>query len=264
MKHQIKIIAVCLSALILNSCAQAMDKTLSPPSDTKWVNVEVKNPSRYTKPFPLEVTYISHKCLKNRTSGFDGSSVTEPSYNGMKIPLQQQGKSDVWIAKVAMSGSSSCKWTLSAVNLGIEYIDATHLGEDLIPGTAVGVSLAFDADAARNGQFDTVAGNDFNYTPKYYPFIKKWNDSPQSTMRDKLYLFGKEEAFWKVKLDYKPNENVLINYNPSIDESKKVMMIFPNKKGKDAMYSFVYPDGSVISSKNTTPDFSKVDGTRGE
>ena len=264
MKHQIKIIAVCLSALILNSCAQAMDKTLSPLSDTKWVNVEVKNPSRYTKPFPLEVTYISHKCLKNRTSGFDGSSVTEPSYNGMKIPLQQQGKSDVWIAKVAMSGSSSCKWTLSAVNLGIEYIDATHLGEDLIPGTAVGVSLAFDADAARNGQFDTVAGNDFNYTPKYYPFIKKWNDSPQSTMRDKLYLFGKEEAFWKVKLDYKPNENVLINHNPSIDESKKVMMIFPNKKGKDAMYSFVYPDGSVISSNNTTPDFSKVDGTRGE
>ncbi|MDH2700696.1 hypothetical protein [Enterobacter bugandensis] len=223
------------------------------------MNVEVKNPSRYTKPFPLEVTYISHKCLKNRTSGFDGSSVTEPSYNGMKIPLQQQGKSDVWIAKVAMSGSGSCKWTLSAVNLGIEYIDATHLGEDLIPGTAVGVSLAFDADAARNGQFDTVTGNEFNYFPKYYPFIKKWNDSPQSTMKDILYLFGKENAFWKVKLNCKSNKDILINYNPSLDESKEVLMTFPNKNGKDVIYSFVYRDGSIITSKNTTPDFSKVD-----
>lgn len=143
--------------------------------------------------------------------------------------------------------------------MGIEYIDATHFGNDLIPGTAVGATIAFDADAARNGQFDSVMGNEFNYSPKYYPFIKKWNDSPQSTMKDKLYLFGKEDAFWKVKLNYKSNEDILINYNPSLDESKKVLMTFPNKKGKDAMYSFVYPDGSIIASKNTTPDFSKVD-----
>ncbi|WP_274240483.1 MULTISPECIES: hypothetical protein [Enterobacter] len=245
------------------STSRAVNKTLSPPIDTKWVNVEVKNPSQYTKPFPLEVRYISYECKKKRVSGFDGSVITEPSYNVIGIPMQQ-GSGDIWKAKVAMTGGGSCKWTLSVVNLGIEYIDATHLGKDLVPGTAVGVTIAFDADAARNGQFDTVAGNDFNYTPKYYPFIKKWKGSPQSTMRDKLYLFGKEDAFWKVKLDYKPNENVLINYNPSIDESKKVLMIFPNKKGKDAMYSFVYPDGSVISSKNTTPDFSKVNGSGGK
>ena len=159
MHNSIKIISICLSTLVLNSCAQAMDKTLSPPSDTTWVNVEVKNPSRYTRPFPLEITYISHKCLKNRTSGFDGSSVTEPSYNGMKIPLQQQGKSDVWIAKVAMNGGSSCDWTLSEFNLGIEYIDAAHLGEKLVPGAAVGATIAFDNDASRNGQFRIVNGD---------------------------------------------------------------------------------------------------------
>ncbi|VAL65388.1 Uncharacterised protein [Enterobacter kobei] len=266
MSNQSKIILLSLVSFLVAGCSisRAVNKTLSPPTDTKWVNIEVKKPSQYTKPFPLEVRYISYECMKKRISGFDGSSVTEPSYNGMKIPLQQQGKSDVWIAKVAMSGGGPCDWTLSEINLGIEYTDATHLGKGLIPGSAVGATVAFDNDASRNGQFDTVAGNDFNYTPKYYPFIKKWNDSPQSTMRDKLYLFGKEDAFWKVKLDYKPNENILINYNPSIDESKKVLMIFPNKKGKDAMYSFVYPDGSVISSKNTTPDFSKVNGSGGK
>lgn len=78
MHNSIKIITVFLSALILNSFAQAMDKTLSPPADTKWGNFEVKNPSQYTKPFPLEVRYISYECMKKRISGFDGSVVTEP------------------------------------------------------------------------------------------------------------------------------------------------------------------------------------------
>lgn len=263
MLNKNKFIFLPLVFFIVGGCSHATSNAISPPADTKWVTVEVSNPSKYTRPFPLEVRYISRECQKKRVNGFDGSVDAESSYNVIKVPLQQQN-GDQWKGTVAMTGGGECVWSLSAINVGIEYIDATHLGKDLVPGTAVGVTIAFDADAARNGQFDTVAGNDFNYTPKYYPFIKKWNDSPQSTMRDKLYLFGKEDAFWKVKLDYKPNENVLINYNPSIDESKKVFMTFPNKKGKDAMYSFVYPDGSVISSKNTTPDFSKVNGSGGK
>lgn len=55
------------------------------------------------------------------------------------------------IAKVAMAGGGSCKWTLSAVNFGIEYIDAILLGKDLVPSTVVGVTLAFDNYASRNG-----------------------------------------------------------------------------------------------------------------
>ena len=38
-----------MSVIILVGCSNATDKTLSPLNDTKWVNVEVKNPSRYTK-----------------------------------------------------------------------------------------------------------------------------------------------------------------------------------------------------------------------
>ncbi|MCS3425378.1 PBP1b-binding outer membrane lipoprotein LpoB [Rahnella sp. BIGb0603] len=68
MFKQANILTICISAFILSSCARATDKTLSQSSDTQWVNVEVKNPSQYTKPFPLEVRYISHKCLKKRIS----------------------------------------------------------------------------------------------------------------------------------------------------------------------------------------------------
>ena len=82
----------------------------------------------------------------------------------------QQVSGDTWKAKVAKTGGGSCKWTLSAVNLGIEYIDAIHLGKGLVPGTAVGVALAFDNDASRNGKYRSVQG-DLKLSPKYYPYI---------------------------------------------------------------------------------------------
>ncbi|MDA8505343.1 hypothetical protein NNO02_23240, partial [Citrobacter sp. Awk 2] len=106
--------------------------------------------------------------MKKRISGFDGSVITEPSYNVIGIPMQQEN-GDIWKAKVAMTGGGPCQWMLSVVNLGIEYIDAIYLGKDLVPGTAVDVALAFDNDASRNGQFTYIAG-DVNLSPKYYPY----------------------------------------------------------------------------------------------
>ncbi|MDA8505166.1 hypothetical protein NNO02_22255, partial [Citrobacter sp. Awk 2] len=189
MYNQSKIILLSLVLFTVAGCSmsRAVNKTLSPPADTKWVNIEVKNPSQYTKPFPLEVRYISHECQKKRVSGFDGSVITEPSYNVIGIPMMQRS-GDVWEAKVAMTGGGSCKWTLSAVNLGIEYIDATHLGKDLVPGTAVGVSLAFDNDASRNGQYTATEG-DLDLSPKYYPYISEWNLGEK---KKELSLLGKE------------------------------------------------------------------------
>ena len=86
--------ALLLSFIFLSaagcSMSRAVNKTLSPPADTKWVNVEVKNPSQYTKPFPLEVRYISYECKKKRISGFDGSVIMEPSYNVIELSMQQE------------------------------------------------------------------------------------------------------------------------------------------------------------------------------
>ncbi len=171
----------------------------------------------------------------------------------------QQERGDIWKAKVAMTGGGSCNWTLSAVTLGIEYTDATHLGKGLVPGSAVGVRLAFDGYASRNGQFDFIGGNQFDYYPKYYPFIKKWSDSSQGLMHDKLYLFTEEESIRKIKINFNKNEDVFVNYRPLIDESKKVVMTFPTQKGSGAKYTFEYPDGSVVKSKNINPDFKKIE-----
>ena len=190
MSNHTKIIVLSLLLFSSAGCStnQTVNKTLSPPADTKWVNFEVKNPSQYTKPFPLEVRYISYECKKKRVCGFDGSVINEPSYNVIRIPMNRSN-GDIWEAKVAMTGGGSCQWALSAVTLGIEYIDATHLGKDLVPGTAVGVSLAFDNDASRNGQFENLSDSNPSFTSTYYPLIKT-----NKTIRenDSLSIFGKE------------------------------------------------------------------------
>ncbi|MCC4039323.1 hypothetical protein LL061_03255 [Escherichia coli] len=251
MYNQSKIILLSLVLFSSAGCSisRTVNKTLSPPPDTKWVNVEVKNPSQYTKPFPLEVRYISYECMKKRISGFDGSVITEPSYNVIGIPMQQES-GDIWKGKVAMTGGGSCKWTLSAVNLGIKYIDATHLGKDLVPGTAVGVSLAFDNDASRNGQFYMETGNRLKLAPNYYPLI---HTNKRIQEKGALELFGKEDFIQK-RIIFNVNNDVIVIFLPKLDESKIVKMVAPVEYRVGAYYKIIYPDGTVVSDGSTHPD----------
>ncbi|EEQ1541553.1 hypothetical protein AVS17_000753 [Escherichia coli] len=251
MYNQTKFILLSLVLFTVAGCSMspAVNKTLSPPANTKWVNVEVKNPSQYTKPFPLEVRYISYECKKKRISGFDGSVITEPSYSVIGIPMQQES-GDTWKAKVAMTGGGSCKWTLSAVTLGIEYVDATHLGKDLVPGTAVGVSLAFDNDASRNGQFRIVNG-DLKMSPKYYPYIRELR---LIRHEKELTLLGNEDFLLFRVLD----ANYVL-FEPLLDERKVIGFVEPEKK-IDGVYSkIIYLDGSIAPERTLFPDFDKID-----
>ncbi|WP_024195153.1 hypothetical protein [Escherichia sp. KTE31] len=187
--------------------------------------------------------------MKKRISGFDGSVITEPSYNVIGIPMQQES-GDIWKGKVAMTGGGSCKWTLSAVNLGIEYIDATHLGKDLVPGTAVGVSLAFDNDASRNGQFYMETGNRLKLAPNYYPLI---HTNKRIQEKGALELFGKEDFIQK-RIIFNVNNDVIVIFLPKLDESKIVKMVAPVEYRVGAYYKIIYPDGTVVSDGSTHPD----------
>ena len=246
-----KFILFTLMLFSLTGCiiSRPVNKTLAPPADTKWVNIEIKNPSQYTEPFPLGVRYISSECKKKRISGFDGSVISEPSYNVIRIPMQQED-GDIWKAKVAMTGGGSCKWSLSAVTLGISYTDATHLGKDLVPGTGAGVKLAFDSDASRNGIF-TFSRGDLNIAPKYYPYISEWNLGEKSK---ELSLLGKV-AF----ISFRVYDLKKIQFYPVVDERKVVKYIGIEKKVKGIYSKIIYPDGSVVSDGTVFPSFDKVD-----
>ncbi len=249
MYKKTKVLLLSLSVFFVNGCSSAINKTLSPPFDTKWVNVEIKNPSPYTQPFPLEVRYISHQCLKKRVSGFDGSIITEPSYNVIRILMHQQS-GDIWKGQIAMTGGGSCQWTLSAVTLGIEYIDATHLSKDLVPGTAVGATIAFDNDASRNGQYIPVYG-DINLSPHYYPYIREWN---LIRKEKELTLLGKRGF-----LSYRAFNLSNVYFHPEIDEGKIIKYVEPDRKINGVYSKIIYPDGSIAPERTLLPDFDKID-----
>lgn len=146
------------------SCVSADDRSLSPPANAGWINIKIKNPSLYTKPFPLEVLYVSTTCNRELMSMRDGQHYEKVGFNQIKIPLQEKNSSGVWIAKIAKDGGGKCNWKLSEFNFGIEYIDVTHLGNGLVPGTAVGATIAFNDNATKNDLFKTVHG-DVNLSP---------------------------------------------------------------------------------------------------
>lgn len=250
MHDLLKSILVFILASYISGCVQATESGISPPKDTEWIKVEVKNPSPYTQPFPLEVVYISSKCQKKRISGFDGSTITEPRYNAIRIPLQQQPGSDIWQTKVASKGGGRCNWTLSEFDVGIEYVDAVHLRKDLVPGTAAGATIAFDAHASRNGQFTFVKG-DVILSPKYYPYISEWNRPGEAS---ELSLLGKE-----IFLSIRADEARIVKFYPVLDEKKIVRYIGLPKKVDGERPDIVYPNGSIVPWTPDEPRFDKVD-----
>ncbi|MCX8955735.1 hypothetical protein [Erwinia psidii] len=241
------------AVFLLNGCAQATDRTLSPPPNTEWVNIEIKNPSPYTKPFPLEVLYVSTTCKRKLMSMRDGEHYEKVGLNPIKIPLQEKNSSGVWIAKIAKDGGGKCNWKLSEFNLGIEYVDATHLGKGLVPGTAVGATIAFDDNATKNGRFKVFEGSELVLSPVYYPLIDSNKDI---NVNDTLNLFG-EKDFMQIKM-VSPAQAIQVIFKPTLDESKLVKMIAPKEHKVGVNYKIIYPDGSVVSDGTTHPDVNKL------
>ncbi|MDP9568649.1 hypothetical protein FEI17_08075 [Kosakonia radicincitans] len=240
-------------ALLLNGCAQATDRTLSPPLNSDWVNIEIKNPSAYTKPFPLEVLYVSTTCKRELMSMRDGQHYEKVGLNPIKIPLQEKNSSGVWIAKVARDGGGKCNWKLSEFNMGIEYIDATHLGKGLVPGTAVGATIAFDDNAAKNGLFKVSENSELVLSPAYYPLVQ---DNKRISENDMLNLFG-EKDFMQIKM-VSSAKDIQVIFKPTLDESKLVKMIAPKEHKAGAFYKIIYPDGTVVSDGTTHPDVNRL------
>ncbi|QIK14146.1 hypothetical protein G7090_12490 [Leclercia sp. 29361] len=246
----------CISKVFLSTltfsivgCVNADDRTLSPPVNTQWINVEVRNPSSYTQPFLLEVLYVSTSCKRKFMSMRDGQHYEKVGYNPLKIPFQKQSDSDIWVAKIAKDGGGKCNWQLSEFNLGIEYIDATHLGKEMVPGTAVGATIAFDDNATKNGLFKTVHG-DINLSPIYYPYIREGRLNSTETT---LSLLG-EKSFISLKADGTNK----ISFIPRLDESKVTRYIGVAKKEPGSYAKIIYPDGSVAPEGTIIPGFNKI------
>jgi hypothetical protein len=187
-------------------------------------------------------------CKRELMSMRDGLHYEKVGLNPIKIPLQEKNSSGVWIAKIAKDGGGKCNWKLSEFNLGIEYTDATHLGNGLVPGTAVGATIAFDDNATKNGLFKVSENPELVLSPAYYPLVQNNKRISENNM---LNLFG-EKDFMQIKM-VSSAKDIQVIFKPTLDESKLVKMIAPKEHKAGAFYKIIYPDGTVVSDGTTSP-----------
>ncbi|CNI09283.1 hypothetical protein ABQG65_12425 [Yersinia alsatica] len=241
-----------LSLLCTSGCV-AKNNSISPPSDNQWVDVEIKAPNN-TEAFPLVAFYTSDECKKERYN-VDMKLYQLKGTQARNINMEIDKTSGNYRSQIPMDGGGQCKWRLSKVTLGIQYSRTEHLinnGGGQI-GTAVGIEVAFDDEGAKNGDY-ILTTNPLSLTPTYYPIITQKYLPSEITQ---LSLLGKE-AFESYRINIINNENVNIKLFPILDESKIVKKIGPKNRGVGNFFHIEYPDGSVTSNGEVTPDFEKL------
>lgn len=241
-----------LSAILLSGCVERK-RAISPPSDNQWVDIEIKAPNN-TESFPLVAFYTSDECKKERYN-VDVKLYQLKGTQARNINMEIDKISGNYRSKIPMDGGGQCKWRLSKVTFGIQYSRTEHLiknGGGQI-GTAVGIKIALDDEGGTDGNY-IITKNPLLLTPTYYPVITEWHLTKEAT---DLSLLGKRN-FELYRINFVNKETVYIKLIPILDESKVVRMIGPKIKKKGNHWRIEYPDGSVTSNGEVTPDFEKL------
>lgn len=244
---------LCVLLVILFSGCVERNRAISPPSDNQWVDVEIKTPKN-TEAFPIVAFYTSDECKKERYN-VDMKLYQLKGTQARSINMEFDKISGNYRSQIPMNGGGQCKWRLSKVTLGIQYSRTEHLiknGGGQI-GTAVGIEVAFDDEGVKNGDY-ILTTSPLSLTPTYYPIITKKYLPSEITQ---LSLLGKE-AFESYRINIINNENVNIKLSPILDESKIVKKIGPKNRCVGNFFHIEYPDGSVTSNGEVTPDFEKL------
>lgn len=111
----------------LTGCAK--DQSLAPPADSEQVIVRLKL-STELKAQTLKVMYRSTLCTFTDHSAY-GEPYQRYGYQHMEVEPAQQGRSDVYEAKLSKDGGGNCQWRLSNVTFGVSYREPERFGENV-------------------------------------------------------------------------------------------------------------------------------------
>ena len=241
-----------LSAVLLSGCV-AKNSAISPLSDNQWVDVDIKVPNN-TQAALLAAFYISDKCKKEKYNT-DMKIYLVPGTKTNYVNMDFDKTAGNYKSKIPIDDGGQCEWKLSRITLGIKYSRSEHIikNSGVKIGTAVGIEVAFDEQGERSGDYIS-ANNPLSVSPTYYPIVKERYIVAEGVF---LSLLGKKD-FELYKINNHDGRNLTVNFSPIIDESKIVKMVGPKIKKKGNHWRIEYPDGSVTSNGDVTPDFEKL------
>ncbi len=245
-----------LFALILplSGCASRPDYTLNPPASSEWVTVTVKLPSQ-TEVTPMDVLYRSDKCQREDYDSTTESHIRkERGFNPRVERMTQQGRGDIWEARIALDGGGKCEWKLSTVRVGIKLASSNSLaqGKSIIETNYVfdfdndGYGSGFDAGKVKNTNGDLLFKTDL------FPLVFINHAFNKTTLK----LFGGDVRYEQLSRHYRIYNGKKIFIEPNLHINKIVVLESP--VSPPGNITATYPDGSKEEIPHVNPDYEKL------
>lgn len=232
--------------LLSQGCAQ--NTAFSPPGNGERIHFTANVPAEL-EALPLHTIYRSDICRKEMQNA-DWKTYTVPGYHRERYPLTMltPGKAE---ADIPESGGGECNWKLSNIVFEVRLRDPTQIDPLISDSSGKKATFVFDnhAPGTFDGGYEKKEG-DVNEELILFPLITE------------DFIGGHEKSFWLIgkykTLTYKvknaKNINLIIDYKSDM----KTYNIGPKKKEKNAMATFIYPDGEQEKTRELFPEYKKL------
>ncbi|AJJ05325.1 Uncharacterised protein [Yersinia kristensenii] len=250
----------CLSLLALilplSGCASRPDYTLNPPASSEWVTVTVKLPSQ-TEVTPMDVLYRSDKCQREDYDSTTESHIRkERGFNPRVERMTQQGRGDIWEARIALDGGGKCEWQLSAMRIGVKLTSSNSLTQGK---SIIATNYVFDFDnQGYSGGFGVGKAQDVNdnlhLKTELFPMIVINNMFHETSIE----MFGGDTGYKKWSRHYRSYGTKNIFIEPVVYMNKVVVLESPKSKSEPAGMTITYPNGKIAHERTIIPDYEKL------
>ncbi|MCE0811718.1 hypothetical protein [Buttiauxella sp. S04-F03] len=237
--------------LLLSSCYEKTDQTLSLPENARRVTVAVEVPEGITL-LPMQMLYRSERCKSKRYNS-SNEAYEIRGYNGFKQAFPAKGNSDKRQQRIAIDGGGPCQWQLNSIKVSFQIADDNPLlkGKEVIETNYI---FDFDdygfSDGYGTGKAKETNGN-IELRTIFFPMVSHHIDNTTS-----LKLFGGNTGYeqWRRRFKLKNTQN--INIEPVVRFNKIVTLNPPLiRPGK---LTATYPDGSSEQISHIYPDYEKL------
>jgi hypothetical protein len=245
-----KIALIACAVTLLSGCDNRPDKTLSPPTGAKWVDVTFRVPEGVTLQ-PAELLYRSAQCKSVR---YNSSNEPHdiPGYNDIERPFGVSDGDNIRRLRVAVDGGGPCQWQLNSLMVSFRIAEDVALvkGKNVIATNYIfdfgnyGLSDGYGTGRARN-----VSG-DLDIKTNFFPMITKFTVNDIS-----MKFFGGDTATEKWCRRFRLDDTNHISIKPIVHLTKIVTLEPPVKTDN---WMAIYPDDSREDIPNISPDYDKL------
>jgi len=236
---------------LLLGCDNRPDKTLSPPTDAKWVDVTFRVPEWIVLQ-PAELLYRSTQCKAVR---YNSSNEPHdiPGYNDIERPFDAPNGANIRRLRVAINGGGSCQWQLNSLKVSFRIADNVPLvkGKEVI-----NTNYIFDfgeyglSDGYGTGQAKAFSGEWLELKTDFFPVVSNHIDNTVS-----LKFFGGDTQTERWRRRFNLSNTRYVAIEPVVHFMKVVVLNPPDHPGR---LTATYPDGNVEPIPHIYPDYDKL------